>query len=183
MIMPLILSIACYTLPFYLPALWPIAWLFPVFLLHGALKKISLKAILFWSGSITAIQLLPLCAALIAMAHGPAILKLIAPALLIAYVSLYPITWLFVTNRILQKIDSFDGSLIVWTFSFWIYLLVMEYALLLPFGRCEGYLFINPLLPMAFAPAAIAPLRWRAGWCSSPRDRRSRARALRLSLW
>ncbi len=161
MIFLLTLAALCYLIPFYFPIAWPLIWLFPSFLLHLSFyKTLSPKAIIIWSVTVTTFHLLPLCNSLIAMAAGPFLFKLVAPFLLILYVSLYPIAWLMITSALLRSVSSFSLFLFLWTIFFWLYLLVLEYALLWPFGRCEGYLFINPLLPLAFVPHLLAPLHY-----------------------
>ena len=160
MIMTGILAALCYLLPFYYPLTWPLLWLFPPLLFHALYtEKLSLKALIFLSIAATTLQLLPLCAALVKMAPASSLLKFAPPALLILYVSVYLILWLAVTQKII-KVHNLFFALGAWTLSLWLYFLFIEYALLWPFGRIEGYLFMNSLLPMAVFPRFLAPLHY-----------------------
>ncbi len=155
-----ILAALCYTLPFYYPQFWPLLWLFPLFLFHALYtKKLSLKALIFLSITTISLQLLPLCNALIKMAAVSSLLTFVPPTLLVIYVSLYGIVWLAVTKKIIKPHNLFF-ALAAWTISLWSYFLFIEYALLWPFGRIEGYIFMNPLLPMAIFPRLLTPLHY-----------------------
>jgi hypothetical protein len=155
-----VLATLCYTLPFYEPFFWPLLWLFPPLLFHALYtKKISLKALIFLSIATITLQLLPLCDALIKMAPVSSLLTFVPPIFLVLYVSLYVILWLAVTKKIIKAHNLFF-ALAAWTISLWLYFLFIEYALLWPFGRIEGYIFMNPLLPMAVIPLLLAPLHY-----------------------
>ncbi len=157
--MPFIWASICYVLPFYYPQLWPLLWLFPALLFHALYsQKPSFKTLIFLSIATISFQLLPLGDALIKMAPV-SLLKFVPPALLVLYVSLYVIVWLSVTQKIIKAHDVFF-ALAAWTTSLWVYFLFIEYALLWPFGRMEGYIFMNPLLPMAVIPQLLAPLSY-----------------------
>ncbi len=156
--MLLIFASISYVLPFYNPTFWPLLWLFSDFLFHALYtKKFSIKTIIVWSVITIFLQLLPLCNALLKMAYGTILLKVMPLALLILYVSLYVILWLWTTQKIIKKLNLF-WALTAWTVSLWLYFLFIEYAALWPFGKIEGYLFMNPLLPMSIAPQSLSPL-------------------------
>jgi len=156
-----ILSALCYLLPFYLPFFWPLEWLFPPFLYMALTQKtVRLQHCALWSIGTTFFHIMPLCAALLAMTSRQFYYACIAPGILLGYISLYTLSWLCITLFVLRKIESLITSLTFWTLSLWIYLLSLEHVLLWPFGRCEGTLFMNPLLPMAYAPHILAPLSY-----------------------
>lgn len=153
-----ILALACYIIPFYDTTLWPLLWLTPALLFHAFFAE-KLSAISLIVGSIfaVALHLLPLCQALIAMAQTDAWIKYMPPALLICYVSSYFALFLLASSSQLGRF-YLPKALFVWTVTLWLFLLFLEYTMLWPFGRVEGYLFLNPLLPMALWPHTIAPL-------------------------
>ena len=156
----LIFSVLCFTLPFYIPSLWPLIFLFPPFLFNALIQFPSNMMLLTWSVAVSTLHLFPLSIALIAMAEGPILLKLIPPLLLIIYVSLWPFALLSSSTVFFKYIPSYESRLIIWTLSLWLYFLIMEHAFLWPLGRLEGYLFFNPLLPLATIPALLAPLAY-----------------------
>lgn len=148
-----------YLLPFFLPYVWPLEWLFPVFLFFG-IQKSSTFSLSIWCSIITAIHLLPIYAALITMASGPLWMKLIGPWFFSAYVSGSFFIWLFITKLCLKKTANINARLILWTISLWLFLLSLELIFLCPFGKIEGVPFFSPLLPMAYEPRALAPLSY-----------------------
>ena len=151
------ISALCYSIPFFIPTLWPLILFFPPLLL-SSLPRATTRTILAWSFVTSALLLFPLCYALIRMAQGPLLLKLIPPLLLISYVAIWMALWLVSIRWILKKTSSLKTVLSVWTVSLWLYLMIMETAFLWPLGRCEGYLLFNPLLPLSYYPALLAPL-------------------------
>ncbi len=161
MITHIAVSALCYSIPFYFPMAWFVIWLFPLFLLHLLIaRQLTTTRIFLWSITVVSFQVLAFCDALIKMASGPFALKLIAPALLIMYVLIYPVAWLLISRYIVNKTKSFELSVALWTISLWLYLLFLDYALLWPFGRCEGHIFMNPLLAIAWYPLFLAPLAY-----------------------
>jgi len=155
--MRLFLAAFCYLTPFFIPTTWPLSWLFPAFL-YSALCVNSLSALALWSITAAFFQLLPICAALIAMASGPLWMRLIGPFIFVGYVSGYFFGWLTSTRFILKKHSCLISRLTIWTVSLWLFLLSLEYLFLWPFGRMEGVPFFNPLLPMASLPSMLSPL-------------------------
>lgn len=149
----------CYLLPFYLPVLWPLLWLFPSFLFLGIQKK-NCFSLSIWCSVVSCIHLLPIYLALIAMASGPLWMKLIGPWFFSAYVSSYFFAWLLLAQYKLKRLSSLYAQLFFWTLALWLFLLSLDYLFLWPFGRLEGVPFFNPLLPMAYAPSMLSPLSY-----------------------
>ncbi len=160
--LPLLAAFA-YTFPYYFPEYcWPLIFLFPTLLfLWLTLSTPSNTELFYWSFATIALHLLPICDALIHMAHGPSYLKIIPPLALIFYVSLFLTLWLTTANYLIHKkwCHSTNKQLIIWTVLLWLYLLFIDQGLLWAFGRWEGYMFLNPWLPLAFSPTLLAPLK------------------------
>ena len=117
----------------------------------------SLISILAWAVATITIQLLPLCDALIFMADGSKLLRLIPPTMLIAYASIQCTIPLILSALFIKIVRSFWEKLIVWTLSLWLYFLFVEYKFFWAIGRWEGYPFLNPLLPFAIYPWICFP--------------------------
>lgn len=156
-----ILAALCYTVPF----IWPtyccfLIFLFPMFLFLFLTYRPTNHILFYWSFSVITIHLLPICDALLFMADGPVMLRCIPPFLLIFYVTCYPTLWLIITTWFLQRswCSSIPIQLILWTISSWLYALFIDQELLWVFGRHEGYIFMNPLLPLAACPSMLGSL-------------------------
>ncbi len=158
----LFLSALCYTLPFITPyTCWWLIFLFPA-LLFIALNTHKLHWLDYcaWGLFVSFMHILPLCDAMLYMTSGSIVLRLVPATALVVYVALYPITWLLATHSLLKQCTAFSKKLFFWTISLWIYLLVVAYALFWFFGRCEGFVFANPLLPLAAHPTLLGVLHW-----------------------
>lgn len=158
----LFISAICYMLPFITPYhCWWLIFLFPP-LLFIALNKKKLHWFDFcaWGITVSTIQIFPLCDAMFYMTNGSVWSRLPLSIALILYVALYPTSWLLLTNTILKKFQSLTQKIFAWTISMWLYLLFVNYALFWIFGQCEGYIFANPLLPLATYPFLLGHLHW-----------------------
>ena len=110
-------------------------------------------------------------------------MQLLPTALMIIYVGAYPFGLLAGTSKLFRTFKpTLFQKLCIWTVCLLIYLIMVEYALFWPFGRIEGYMFMNPLLPLAatvpgihasheatqdavavgnaWVPSLLAPLHW-----------------------
>ncbi len=154
-----ILATFCYTAPFIFPHYCSLLIFFFPGLLFLILTRHnpSKKSLFYWSIAITMLHLVAICDALLCMASGGLMLRILPPFALIIYVTLYPMAWLLIMRFLLQKkwCQSFTRQLTWWTISLWFYLLIIDQALLWIFGRCEGYIFMNPFLPLAVWPSLI----------------------------
>ncbi len=161
----LLLSALCYTIPFVAPyAFWWLIFFFPPFLFF-AVRSHSLFWFEYaaWALLTTIVHIIPLCDAVLYMTSGSLFLRLIPALLLIIYVATYPTIWLLLTRAVLSKWHhSFIQTIGIWTASLWLYLAFMNSALFWLFGRCEGYVFCNPLLPITTHPQLILYLHWFA---------------------
>ena len=159
----LFLSTVCYTLPFIAP--YQLGWLiflFPTFLFLAInTNKLQWFDYCAWALLTTTIHILPLGDAIIYMAAGPLYLRLIPAVLLVIYVSIYPAVWLLLVDKMFQQCRLSQIKRVgIWTISLWIYIIFIDYALFWAFGRCEGYVFMNPLLPLTVYPHLLLCLHW-----------------------
>jgi hypothetical protein len=148
-------ALFCYITPFIFPPLFFLIFIFPSFLYIAFQFHLSFFTIVAWSCAATILHLMPLCDALINMASGPWYLRLAPALLLIIYVTSYITLWLYVTYKVMHFINIWPLQLMLWTGSFWLYYMATDYLLLWPFGHREGYLFMNPLLPLATKPQLL----------------------------
>ncbi len=94
------------------------------------------------------------------MTSAPLYLQLLPTTLLILYVTLYPLGFLMGMSSIFRYASSMTTKFLIWTMGLWLYLLTIDYALFWVFGRVEGYVFMNPLLPLATVPSLLILLHW-----------------------
>ena len=94
------------------------------------------------------------------MTSAPLYLQLLPTTLLILYVTLYPFGFLVGTTSLFGSASSMTTKFLIWTMGLWLYLLTIDYALFWVFGRGEGYVFMNPLLPLAAIPSLLILLHW-----------------------
>ena len=159
----LLLSATAYTLPFVAPFhFWWLTFLFPSFLflaLHQ--NKLLWTDLLIWSLTVSTVHLFPLGNAIIQMTSAPLYVQLLPTILLIMYVTLYPFGLLIGITTLFHRFKpTLFAKLLIWTVSLWLYLLTVDYALFWIFGRMEGYVFMNPLLPLAAAPSLLILIHW-----------------------
>ena len=159
----LFLSAIAYTLPFVAPFYcWWLIFLFPLFLFLG-LNQNQLRVIdyLIWSLAVSSMHIFPLGNAIIRMTSAPLYVQLLPTILLIMYVTLYPLGLLIGITTLFRRFKpTLSAELLIWTVSLWLYLLTIDYALFWVFGRVEGYVFMNPLLPLATLPSLLMLLHW-----------------------
>ena len=158
----LLLSAIAYTLPFIAPFyFWWLIFLFPSFLFFALHQnKLRWPSLLIWSLAISAIHILPLGDAIIRMTTAPLYLQLLPTILLILYVALYPFGFLVSISKLLRSAPATHTKLLIWTACLFLYLLTIDYVLFWVFGRVEGCVFMNPLLPLAAAPSLLTLLHW-----------------------
>lgn len=159
----LVLSGILYTFPFFAPDyLWWLIFFFPLFLFYAlATNELPNTDCVLWSLATTGIHLFALCRALMLMAAGSVFLRLIPVLLLIFYVSFYPLVWLLIVRILFTRVAStYTQKLSIWTISLWVYLMIVQYGLFWVFGRYEGNICMNPLLPLAMYPHLLAPFLW-----------------------
>lgn len=153
----------CYTTPFLLPDYCcMLIFFFPLFLfILLSHHNPSYQSLLYWSLAITSIHLLALCDALIKMASGPLLLRILPPCILIAYVTCYPTIWLCIMYTLLKWYrHTLIKQLVLWTVGLWGYLLIIDQLLFWIFGRNEGFLFMHPLLPLSIWPSWITFIKY-----------------------
>ncbi len=154
----------CYTIPFYSTHVFGlIIWLFPIFIALALTNyHIPWFWYVIWSIVTVSIHLLAINKALFAMASGSLAIRLVPPLALTLYVSIYPITWLIGTSWLLARplCKTMPKKIFTCAVYLWLYLLAIDLVLLWPFGRCEGYVFMNPLLPLCISPLFVAPLTY-----------------------
>lgn len=150
----LLLSGIAYTVPFIAPSsFWWLIFLFPPFLfLATDHNKLRWPDYLLWSLAMSTVHLFPIGDAIIRMTSAPLYLQLLPTIALILYVSLYPFAFLM-SVHLFRYLPNTAHRLLVWSAGLWLYLLTVEYALFWVFGRVEGYVFMNPLLPLATIPS------------------------------
>src|SRR5579872_2361705 len=116
-----IVALISYIAPFYAPSVvWWLIFLCPYFTLRFVLSKPKLSSYMLWSVIVTTLHLIPLCRALIAMAHGAFIWKIALPLFTIVYTALYPFCWLWITSMYIDR-KNLVWSLCIWTISTTLY--------------------------------------------------------------
>ncbi len=125
-----------YAIPFYMPATWPLLFLFlpTLYLLKRPMPFFSC---FLFGLTLFSVLLLPIFHALFLMAQT------LYPIITIAlYASLFPAIWIWLSFRYLPS------SLTLWTISCWIYFMIIDRLMLSPCGIIEGYFFTHPLIVM-----------------------------------
>jgi len=161
-LMFLLLATIAYSLPFIMPSsFWWLIFLFPPFLFLAIYQnKLRWPHLFIWSITISTIHLLPIGDAIIRMTSASLSLQLLPTIILILYVALYPFGFLMGVRVLFRTVSTLFEKVLIWTVGFWLYLLTIDYALFWLFGRIEGYVFMNPLLPLTTAPSLLALLHW-----------------------
>lgn len=145
----LILSALCYVLPFWQPTAWPLIFLFPLFTICAIYKKISLINAFGWGTFVFAGHAIPIADALYHMIQKTFAIKLLPGALLLTYGTIVCTAWIWCSSRLSTRHLKIA--------SLWLFLLFLQFALLLPFGHLEGNILMNPAIIMPIEIVHILP--------------------------
>jgi hypothetical protein len=89
------------------------------------------------------------------MASGSWYVRIIPPLFVIIYIATYIAIWLIMVQTILRYCSLTIIQITVWTLGLCLFFIVIDQLLLWPFGRCEGYPFLNPFIPLAIYPSFL----------------------------
>lgn len=159
----IILSAIIYPIPFlYSPALWWLSFIYLIPLFVAALQyKLSFKEGFLWATIILIGHLYGVFSGICSMATGSSLAKMIPVLICILTEALYGGIWFYVTTYILKQVyhrtslTSPFMTLLIWSFTSWLYILFMDSACLWLFNICEGYFALHPLLPLVIHPQLL----------------------------
>lgn len=150
-------SALLYPLPFYYPqSLFWLSFIFIVPLLYAALiEKLSYKAGYLWGFiALTGHQLAVLYGVFM-MAEGSFLVRLVPVLFLLFFCPMFASIWFFLAEQLSRHVSGPVQRVCIWVITAWLYQLWMNYYQLWPFGAREGYLLLNPLVPLAEHPGLL----------------------------
>ncbi len=157
----ILISAVLYTLPFYIQSLWWLILFFPPLLFYSIrTKSLTVLSALLWASIISTAHFIPVADALYHMTVGPFYMRLIPGIVLILLCSLYSLTWLLTSNRLVHQTNNPFIQYLIWIGALWIFLLFVDQYLFFMWGRVEGNLFMNPLLPLLQSPLIKLLVKW-----------------------
>ena len=165
-----------YALPFILSQyLWWLVFLFPVPLLYVvAHDHISFREGYLWGIITFTLHLSGVLYAIITMAQGSYFLRLVPSLFIVLYAALYSGIWFWFTSKlsiwlgiknkvycavILPGIPVKENKtmhiFVLWTVTLWFFILWIDWYCMWIFNRCEGSIFMHPLVPLAEYPQLL----------------------------
>lgn len=157
-------SIILQALPFWLPnTFWWLIFLFPLPLLYCATYyPLRARHGFVWGYFLFGTQLYGIMYGLLNMSKGSFWLR-ISPCILVPLYGACMGALLFgTTHYLLNKLNLHKKwhRLVAYSLMFFSFILIIDYISLLPFGRCEGYLLMHPLIPLMQFPPLVRLLSW-----------------------
>jgi hypothetical protein len=155
----LVFSAVLYPLPFYFSkTLFWVSFLYLVPLFYvGVHYRVSLREGYIW-GLITLLgHEFGVFTGLFTMAEGAYSARMVPIFFLVVFRAIFPAVWLFIVGTCMRMCRHCTSitRLMAWVMSAWLYELWMDYYHLSLFGNWEGYLLLNPLIPLAEYPKLL----------------------------
>ena len=136
---------------------WWLIFFFPIPLFYCALhKKLTFRDGYFWGLISFGLHLSGPLYGIFYMTHTYPIYTIILVLLFILYESLYAGLWFWLTVTIINWYACTKTmQLMIWILTTLGYFYWINHYCLFIFGRCEGYFFMHPLLPLAVYPPLL----------------------------
>lgn len=140
---------------------WPLVFIFAVpFLYVAAFNYFTFLQALIWGVVAFGCHLGGVVSGMDNLATGSFLARLAPTVVLVGIAASYAVIWILLT-QVLKKymrIHSVEQTLALWTVSYWIFIMFMEYYSFAPYGRIEGHSFFNPLFVLAHYPRLLTLL-------------------------
>lgn len=154
-----VLYAGAYLVPAY--CWWGIfIFLVPIFYLVMH-KKLALGDGLVWSSVTWSLQFFGIAEGLFLHAQGSLLTRSIVPVMALSTAICYGTVWLYLLQRAGRAVNGFRRMALLVSIT-WLFFLFLERSSLWMFGIIEGYLLVNPLVPLIEYPIllyGIAPCR------------------------
>jgi hypothetical protein len=156
----LLSSAAIYVLPFWFSTYyWWLIFVFPIPLLYVVLhERVSFKEGFAWGCVAYTLHLSGVLWGTMALAHGSYSLRVLPSLFIVLYQSVYTGLWFWLMRHIQQRYTlnhQMERLCAAWVLSLWLYSLWIDRLCLFLFDRCEGYMLMHPLIPLAEQPMLL----------------------------
>lgn len=157
-----IVSALLYGAPFHCSTYcWPFVLIFPAPLLYVAAQNtVSYKHGILWAIIAFGIHLGGVIAGLDNFAEGTLFARTAPGIVLVMTTAIYTATWFAINNLLVTQcsLKTTTAKLLLWTISYGFFILFMEHASFILYGRIEGHFLFNPLFVLAEYPQILSLL-------------------------